>query len=149
MIYAMFPDIPDVDELTSGQRREGTYSALVTFTRKLSSAIALFLISNGLALAGYRAPLEEVVNGVEKLVEQPQSDSFLLALRLIFFFVPVVLVGAALMVARRYPLDPHTHARLNRVLAARRSGQGEGEALRVEAEDLARTLVGTTREEPR
>lgn len=142
MIYAMFPDIPDVDELASGQRREGTYSALVTFTRKLSSALALFLISNGLALAGYRAPVEEVVNGVEKLVEQPQSDGFLLALRLIFFFVPVVLVGLALFVARRYPLDPHTHARLNQVLAARRKQEPATESLQNEAEDLTRRLVG-------
>ena len=33
MIYAIFPDIPDVDELASGERREGIYAALVTFIR--------------------------------------------------------------------------------------------------------------------
>lgn len=141
MIYAMFPDIPDVDELKSGQRREGTYSALITFTRKLSSAIALFLISNGLALAGYRVPQEQILNGVRKIVEQPQTDGFLLALRLIFVFVPIVLVGAAVLVGRHYPLDSGTHARLNRVLAARRSGS-ETPELRAEAADLHKKLVG-------
>ncbi len=141
MIYAMLPDIPDVDELTSGQRREGTYSALVTFTRKLSSAVALFLISNSLALAGYRPPVQDVVAGVEKLVEQTQTQAFLTALRLIFVAVPVVLVGAALIFARLYPLDSVTHQRLNRVLAARRSGE-TGAELDAEAAELTRKLVG-------
>ena len=141
MIYAMFPDIPDVDELSSGQRREGTYSALVTFLRKLSSAVALFMVSNSLAVAGYRPPVQEVVAGVEKLVEQTQTDAFLTALRLIFVAVPVVLVGAALFFASRYPLDPGTHQRLNRVLAARRSGGEISAEMETEAADLTRKLV--------
>lgn len=45
MIYAILPDIPDVDELRSGERREGTYSALTTFTRKLFSAVAIFAVA--------------------------------------------------------------------------------------------------------
>jgi Na+/melibiose symporter-like transporter len=141
MIYAMFPDIPDVDELKSGQRREGTYSALITFTRKLSSAVALFLISNGLALAGYRVPVDQVVNGVSKVVEQPQTEAFLTGLRLIFVFVPIILVSVALLVGRHYPLDAATHARLNRVLAARRSNR-ETPELRSEAAVLYKKLVG-------
>lgn len=141
MIYAMFPDIPDVDELKSGQRREGTYSALVTFLRKLSSAVALFMVSNSLALAGYQPPVQEVVGGVEKLVEQPQTDTFLTALRIIFVVVPVVLVGLALVFARQYPLDPATHQRLNRVLAARRSGAAPSAELEAEAAELTHRLV--------
>ena len=142
MIYAMFPDIPDVDELVSGQRREGTYSALTTFTRKLSSALALFMISNMLALAGYQAPIEQTVNGAARVVEQPQSDGFLLSLRLIFVFVPIVLVGLALVVARLYPLDPATHGRLNRLLTARRRGAAETAEMQVEAAALTKKLVG-------
>jgi Na+/melibiose symporter-like transporter len=141
MIYAMFPDIPDVDELKSGQRREGTYSALITFTRKFSSALALFLISNSLALAGYRVPVDQVVDGVSKIVEQPQTEAFLTALRLIFVFVPIVLVGAALLVGRHYPLNPARHARLNQVLAARRAG-AETPELQAEAAILMKDLVG-------
>ncbi len=142
MIYAMFPDIPDVDELISGQRREGTYSALTTFSRKLSSAMALFMISNMLALAGYQAPIEKTVDGVAKVVEQPQSEAFLLALRLIFVLVPIVLVGLAFFVARRYPLDPATHGRLNKLLVARRSGAVETAEMQGEALELAKKLVG-------
>jgi oligogalacturonide transporter len=142
MVYAIFPDIPDIDELKSGERREGIYSALFTFTRKLSSAFALFLVSNAIALAGYRPPLEQVVEGATKLVEQPQSDTFVWVLRLTFALVPIVLLLVALFFARRFPLTPEVHERLRRVLTARRGGAPESDELRQEAEALEKLLIG-------
>jgi Na+/melibiose symporter-like transporter len=142
MIYAIFPDIPDVDELKTGRRREGIYSSMIAFTRKVSAAVALFLVSNGLALAGYVMPVEEVVGGVTRLIEQPQSDGFILLLRLIFALVPLILVGFGLLVAFRYPLTSEIHRRLCRVLAVRRSGEQGGPELQTEAEDLSRILIG-------
>jgi oligogalacturonide transporter len=142
MVYAIFPDIPDIDELKTGQRREGIYSALFTFTRKLSSAFALFLVSNAIALAGYLPPLEQVVDGASKLVEQPQSGTFILVLRLIFALVPIVLLLAAILIARRFPLTPEVHERLGRVLAVRRSGGPESDETRQEARALEELLIG-------
>jgi oligogalacturonide transporter len=142
MVYAIFPDIPDVDELKSGQRREGIYSALVTFMRKLSSAVAIFMVSNAISLAGYVPPLEKVVNGATELIEQPQSDAFILVLRLVFALVPIVLLVAALAFALRFPLTSEVHQRLNAVLAARRSGEAESDETRQEAEALSRLLIG-------
>ena len=63
MIYAIFPDIPDVDELESGERREGIFGALISLSRKLSSALAIFAVANVLGLAGYVRPVEVVVDG--------------------------------------------------------------------------------------
>jgi len=146
MIYAIFPDIPDVDELKTGQRREGTYSALVTFMRKFSSALALFLVSNALALGGYVSPVEQVVDGVSRFVEQPQSDTFILVLRLIFVFIPIVFVGFALLFAARYPLTSDVHARLRRVLAVRRNDEPETDDVQQEAQALSRLLIGETSE---
>lgn len=142
MIYAIFPDIPDIDELQSGERREGTYSALVTFMRKFSSAIAIFGVSNLLGAAGYAQPVEQVVNGARKLVEQPQTGTFLLALRLIFVLAPVVLVSLALWFARQYPLSPDIHYRLNRLLAARRAGETPRPEDQYEEAELRRLLIG-------
>lgn len=142
MVYAIFPDIPDIDELKSGERREGIYSALFTFTRKLSSALALFMVSNAIALAGYLPPLEELVDGATRLVEQPQSSTFLWVLRSIFALVPIVLISASIVVARRFPLTPDVHERLRRVLAARRRGEPDSDAIRQEAEDLEKLLIG-------
>jgi oligogalacturonide transporter len=142
MIFAIFPDIPDVDDLKTGQRREGVYSSMVTFTRKLSGAVGLFLVSNGLALAGYVLPVERVVGGVTQLVEQPQSESFTLILRLMFALVPIVLVGLGLLFALRYPLTPEVHRRLCRLLEARRREEPVDPRARREAEDLRRILIG-------
>lgn len=142
MIYAIFPDIPDIDELQSGERREGTYSALITFMRKFSSAIAIFGVSNLLAASGYAQPVEQVVNGVTTLVEQPQTETFLLALRLIFVLAPVVLVGLALWFARQYPLSPDVHYRLNKLLAARRAGEPRSAEDQHEEAALRSILIG-------
>ncbi len=142
MMYAIFPDIPDVDELVSGQRREGIYSALVTFMRKLSSALAIFIVSQALGWAGYVSPMSQVIDGVTKLIEQPQPESFQLVLRLIFAFVPPILVGIALIFAARFPLTPQRHQRLNALLAARRAGEAETDAMRQESARLREELVG-------
>ncbi len=140
MIYAIFPDMPDLGELRSGRRQEGTYSALTGFMRKLSSAFSLFLVGNLLSLTGYAPPAAEVSGGVTRLVEQPQTAQFLLSLRLLFVLVPLALLGGALWVASRYRLDAQVHERLRRVLAARRHGE-TGVELAREGEALSRLLV--------
>lgn len=138
MMYSIFPDIPDVDELRSGQRREGIYFALVTFARKLSSALALFLVAQVIQWAGYIPPQMEVVEGAVRLVEQPQSPRFILALRLLFGLTPILLLSIALFFARRYPLAPSVHARLRTVLEKRRAGEPVEEA---EVQRLTRILI--------
>ena len=138
-IYAMIPDIPDVDELISGERREGVYAAMITFARKLSSAFAIFAVAQLLSVAGYKAPMMETVGGISNLVEQTQTDGFILALRTMFFLIPVVFVFIAIFFARKYPLDQKTHTRLNTLLTARRSEAPEDQT---EAEELKKLLVG-------
>jgi Na+/melibiose symporter-like transporter len=141
MMYAIFPDIPDVDELASGQRREAMFSALVTFLRKLSSALAIFIVSQAINVVGYVPPVEDVVSGVTKLIEQPQSSGFILALRLIFAFVPPVLLAFALLFAWRYPLTPQRHDRLKSALARLRAGESETPEQAAESASLRAELV--------
>lgn len=139
MIYAIFPDIPDVDELESGERREAMYSALVTFIRKFSSAFAIFAVSNAIGWAGYVPPLLETIGGVTKLIEQTQSSTFLLVLRLIFMLLPIVLLAFALFFALRFPLTPALHHRLNVLLAKQRRSEPVDQ---VEKRELAQVLLG-------
>lgn len=142
MMYAIFPDIPDVDELKTGERREGIYSSLVTLIRKLSSALGIFAVSNAIGWAGYVQPLEKVVDGTTQLLEQPQTGHFTLVLRLIFALLPIVLLLPSIFFAARYPLTSSIHERLNRVLAARRAGEAATPKMREEADELERVLVG-------
>jgi len=142
MIYAIFPDIPDVDELHSGERREGVYGALISLCRKFSSALAIFGVSITIGLAGYVRPVEQTVGGAAKLIEQPQSDGFLLVLRAVFVVLPIVLVLLSMFFAKRYPLTGEIHERLNRLLARRRAAEPETPAMQAEAAELQRILIG-------
>jgi oligogalacturonide transporter len=138
LVFAWFPDIPESTSC-SGERREGVYSGLFTFMRKASSAVALFLISNSLYLAGYRKPEQAVVDGVTRLVEQPQTDGFILMLRLIFVLAPIIFLSIGLYQCIRYPLSPELHRRLVALLEKRRSGTLSPELER-EEEYLKKTL---------
>ncbi len=135
MIYAIFPDIPDVDELRSGERREGTYSALTTFTRKLSSALAVFAVAQVLQLAGYVPPVEQA----GKLVEAAQTPAFINALRLFFVLIPVGFISFGIFFASRFPLTRAIYARLEVVLAAMRANRPVEQS---ERQDLIKKLVG-------
>jgi Na+/melibiose symporter-like transporter len=135
MIYAIFPDIPDVDELRSRERREGTYSALTTFTRKLSSALAVFAVAQVLQLAGYIPPIEQ--GG--KLVEAVQTPAFINALRLFFVLIPVAFISFGIFFASRFPLTRAIYHRLEAVLTAMRLNGKEDEA---ERQELIKRLVG-------
>ena len=118
MIYALFPDIPDVDELRSNERREGTYSALTTFTRKLSSALAIFAVAQVLQFAGYIPPIQQA----GRLIESAQTPTFISAIRLFFVLLPVVFISFGIFFATRFPLTVDIYRRLENVLAGMRGG---------------------------
>jgi GPH family glycoside/pentoside/hexuronide:cation symporter len=138
MVYAIFPDIPDVDELRSGERREGIYAALTTFSRKISSALAVFAVAQVLELAGYQPPQE--VAG--RLVEQTQSTGFILALRLVFVLLPVIFIVFGIFFAARVPLTLPVYHRLEAALRIARAG---GEVDPEEKQALTHTLIGGPR----
>ena len=135
MVYAIFPDIPDVDELRSGERREGIYSALTTFTRKLSSALAVFAVAQVLQFAGYTPPIEQA----GKLIESTQTPAFINALRLFFVLIPVVFIAFGIYFATRFPLTVDLYHRMEKVLANMRSGAKTDEE---ERNNLIRRLIG-------
>jgi oligogalacturonide transporter len=135
MIYAIFPDIPDVDELRSEERREGIYSALTTFTRKLSSALAVFAVAQVLQFAGYIPPVEQA----GRLIESVQTPAFINALRLFFVLIPVGFISFGIYFASRFPLTMDLYQRMEKVLANMRAGVKTDE---VERENLIRRLIG-------
>ena len=53
LYYSMMYDISEIDEFKSGKRREGAIAALMSFSQKLGSAVALWLMGMVLELGGY------------------------------------------------------------------------------------------------
>jgi GPH family glycoside/pentoside/hexuronide:cation symporter len=106
LMEAMVGDICDLDELETGMRREGMFSALTALILKGSIAAAI-------VLGGYLIKLAGVVEGVARsprlagAVEKValQSPRTLLILRLEFIALPVVLLAVAGVCLWLYPVN--------------------------------------------
>ncbi len=109
MVFSMFSDIPDADQLLSGKRREGIYSGMFTFLRKAGGALVMFFIGNSIQWAGYIAPIDQEVNGVIQTVNQAQTPEFLLVLLTLFIAVPVSFILVAFFACRKYKLTKEAH----------------------------------------
>ncbi|MCP4131512.1 MAG: MFS transporter [bacterium] len=111
-VYSIFTDVPDVDELYSGERREGLYSSLFTFLRKMSTALGILILSVVMQVAGFVKPVEKMINGKLVTIKQAQSPEFLMALRVLIVVLPIFFLIAAIYNARRFSLTPELHGRL-------------------------------------
>ncbi|MFO7636488.1 MAG: MFS transporter [Clostridia bacterium] len=129
MAWTMYPDVTDVGELYFNERKSGSFSGIMTFARKSSSALGIFLVSLILEFSGYMKP--DTVDGVEVLYAQP--DSFIAALRFIVFVIPVVLLAVTILFARKYPLSKQMNDRLRDYLEFKR---GKTESTSVTEEEL-------------
>lgn len=95
--FAILPDLTDVDELISGQRRPGIYSGMATFTRKIANGIAFGIVGLLLTLIGYDKGLEDI-SGV-------QSNLTIEGIKYAFILLPTLFMLGALYVTYRYPLN--------------------------------------------
>ncbi len=112
--WAMVADVVDIDELMTGQRREGIYSGYMVFFRKLATALAIFIVTRVLAASGF-------VGGTGgSLGDISQPESALVALRVLVGVVPSIMLALSIVVAWRYPLSKEAHQALLRQLAQKR-----------------------------
>ncbi len=144
MVFAMFPDVPDADELFSGSRREGIFSGIFAFLRKTGGAIVMFLVGNSMQWAGFKPPVEKVIDGVTKTVQQQQSSEFLTVLILIFTLVPCTFILIAIVSCKMYPLTKPVHTRLKIFLKERHEALHAGielsEEMLTEEKELKKIL---------
>ncbi len=109
--WAMLPDVMEYDELQTGDRREGIFTAYMTFFRKLGSALAVLVVNFILARAG----LIEGTAGTD--IVQPHS--VVIALRFIIGVLPPILVFGSLLVIRAYPITRTYHDQIKMQLQGR------------------------------
>jgi GPH family glycoside/pentoside/hexuronide:cation symporter len=110
--WALVADVIEVDELRTGERREGAHYGLLVFFRKLAAGLATFLVGQVLSLTGY---VSSEQGGA--FVNQPEE-----ALTAMRFFVgpfPAIMLLLAILAAWRYPLDRGTFNEIKRQLAQR------------------------------
>ena len=97
MSWIIFPDAVDAGELKLKERPTGSFSGIMTFIRKTSSAIAIQIFGIMLYVSGYISPTEAV-----QLPVQP--DSALLGIRLAMSLSFVLLMTVGYFVARKFVL---------------------------------------------
>ena len=113
----MLPDVIELDELQTGQRREGIFYAFMTLLQKMGLAVGLFLVGAALEGSGF----------IAEQATQPQSA--LVAIRLFMGPVPLVLLICALVLCYFYPITRAVHAEtLLKLSEQRRSKTQENKA---------------------
>lgn len=115
--WSMVPDVIELDELQTGQRREGVFYAFMVLLQKLGLAVGLFLLGQGLAFSGFR---ERPPGG--EIPDQPASA--LDAIRVAIGPLPTVVLIAGLFLAYFYPLTREVHAEILLKLQERRQQKG-------------------------
>ena len=103
--WAMLPDVIDLDELRTGQRRDGIFCGLMVQLQKLGTALAIFLVGHILEQSGYVA---QSATG-EALI---QPDTALLAIRWLLGPLPALVLLAGVCCAARYSITRQVHDKI-------------------------------------
>ncbi|HIK33381.1 MAG TPA: MFS transporter [Oscillatoriales cyanobacterium M59_W2019_021] len=114
--WSMLPDVIELDELNTGQRREGVFYSFMVFLQKVCLGIAVFLVLQSLEWTGYVQPTDAVPLPV-------QPDAVLLAIRLSIGPLPTTALIIGLILAYFYPLTREVHAEILLKLNERKEGR--------------------------
>lgn len=113
--WSMLPDVIELDELTTGQRREGIFYAFMVLLQKIGLAVGLWLVGEALKISGFLT-----AESGQPIPEQPASA--LLAIRLVVGPLPTVFLLCGLVLAYFYPITQAVHAEILLKLKERKSG---------------------------
>jgi len=110
--WSMIPDVVDLDELNTGERREGIFYAFMVLLQKIGLALGLFLVGITLETAGFipRIPGEAI---------PIQPESALWAIRFAVAPLPAFFLLVGVILATFYPITREVHADIRRQLQAR------------------------------
>lgn len=112
MPWSMIPDIIEMDELETGERREGSYYAFASFFQKLGTGFAIWLMGQALAWTGYINPQPGL-----PLPDQPQEA--VNTIRMFISVLPAVLLLISILFAWKYPISREKHQDMLTQLANR------------------------------
>lgn len=140
MAWTMYPDVTDVGELAFKRRTAGSFGGIMTFMRKFSAALGVFLVSQILSIGGYVEPTNKIVDGITKTIEYTQPETVITALKVIVLVLPVVLLTLTFYFAKKYPLTRKLYDRLSIALKHQRGETKEGLSNK-EEEELRKKLI--------
>ena len=116
--WSMIPDVIELDELNTGQRREGIFYGFMVLLQKFGLAVGLFLVGNALQASGFKT----AVAGQQQPI---QPDSALLAIRIATGPLPTIFLICGLFLTYFYPITREVHAEIMLKLKEKKGGSGE------------------------
>jgi len=125
----LFTFIPDVDEILTGKRREGSYSGVNSFLDVLFTTIEVFIVGVLLQATGF----------VKNATTQPQTT--ITALLVLYVIVPIVLVSIGIVVSYKFKLTVENHKILEAEVERLKNG-GSKEDATAEVKALVEELTG-------
>ena len=109
--WIMFPHTVDAAELVSGKRQSGSQSAMMTFARKSSSALVIFLFSLVLEFTGYNEALDV------------QAVSAQLGIKYTMSFTCIIFMVLGFITAKRYVLSHLKNKQVQKYLFMKRENR--------------------------
>jgi GPH family glycoside/pentoside/hexuronide:cation symporter len=109
--WSMLPDVIDEDELRTGQRREGVFYGVMTFTQKTCVGLGIALTLQALQWFGFD----------QNALPGQQPESALYALRWMVGPLPTVILLIGMFLVYRYPITRARHTAVLEELARRRT----------------------------
>ena len=139
MPWMIFPDTQDVAELKTGVKDTGCYSGLMTFARKIGTALAQSIVLVVLACVGYSAYNAEIINNktliaqaAEKGEEIDTSGMLLafpakvtVAIRVMFAVAVLVMISIGIWASVKYKVTDKKLARIKYFLEKQRAGEND------------------------
>ncbi|PSB23942.1 MFS transporter [Stenomitos frigidus] len=116
--WSMIPDVIELDELNTGQRREGIFYGFMVLLQKVGLAIGLFLVGQVLEYSGFVA----TAAGQAAPMQPPAA---LWAIRLLIGPVPTVILLVGLLLTYFYPITREVHAEILLKLQERKRNQAQ------------------------
>jgi glycoside/pentoside/hexuronide:cation symporter, GPH family len=115
--WSMIPDVIELDELQTGQRREGIFYGFMVLLQKFGLALGIYLVGLSLQISGFK----ETVAGSG--ISPVQPESALQAIRIAVGPIPLISLILGLVLTFFYPITREKHAQILLELKQRQESQ--------------------------
>jgi oligogalacturonide transporter len=132
--YNSLPFVVDADEIISSKRQEGIYAGMMTFLRKATQAVALFMVGIGLQLIGFDSG------------QEIQSVNTVFGIRLMIMLIPLILLVIGIIYSISYKITPESH----KILLAeieRLKGSGDKNSVEESTRNICEEITGVAYDE--